>query len=408
MLITRFLDDDGHVWLGEARGDGSATILLDAEGVLGESQGKLVSKELLRGKRVVVADDDPGIRRAVGAALERYDCRCTFCADGRSAVTAVADESVDLVVSDIVMPECDGYQVLAAAKALPTPPPVVLITGYGYDPGHRVVRAMDVGVDGILYKPFSPQQLIGRLTEAIRQNSDGARDTLVRTTRRLEIGRRLPPLAPRQILCAGRNARTGPAPSSDADLELFMKPLGAVQGPGKAIRLPSAATGEPNVWAEGELAVVIGRLARGVAVEHALECVLGYTLALDVTARRWQRDDVPMAWMRGKGFDTFCPIGPVLLTADELAEPAALAAVELVTEINGREVARGTVGDLRIGVAELIARISAEITLTPGTILLTGAPAPSIDLDDRPDGLRAGDEVAVSATAIGRLRCPVR
>ena len=270
MRITRFLDDDGHLWIGEPDDSGSAAILLDAEGVLGESHARQVSRELLKGKRVLVADDDPGIRQTVGAALERFDCRCTFCADGRSAVSAVQDGHVDIVVSDIVMPECDGYQVLAAAKATTPSPPVVLITGYGYDPGHRLVRATDQGVDAVLYKPFSPQQLVGRVTEAIRGSTEGASDLLVRTSRRIPMGRKLAPIAPKQILCAGRNSIAGPAPASDDELELFMKPLGCVQGPGKPIRIPSIEGGAPHVAVEGEIAVIIGREARDVTAHEAI------------------------------------------------------------------------------------------------------------------------------------------
>ena len=189
----------------------------------------------------------------------------------------------------------------------------------------------------------------------------------------------------------------GPAgdASEPADLELFMKPRSAVQDPLRPILIPP---GEPDVDGEGELGVVIATLTHNVAEADALSHVLGYVAANDVTARCWQRADVPQTWMRGKGFDTFCPIGPALVTSDELPDPGDLA---ITTTINGEVVRRGRTSQMIRSVARIISEISQVITLHPGTLLLTGAP-PRLE-PGPPGGLRPGDEVCVEIEGIAGL-----
>jgi 2-keto-4-pentenoate hydratase/2-oxohepta-3-ene-1,7-dioic acid hydratase in catechol pathway len=203
----------------------------------------------------------------------------------------------------------------------------------------------------------------------------------------------LAPLVPRDILCVGRNYGD---PGSAGDLELFMKPRSAVQDPGGPIVIPAGE--DPDIDVEGELAVVIGSETRDVAEADALERVLGYVAANDVTARRWRRGDAPMSWMRGKGFDTFCPVGPAIVTPDKLPHPDRLT---ITTSVNGQVVRRGDTSQMIRPVARLISEISRVITLHPGTLLLTGAPPPISP--GRMPGLGAGDEVSVEIEGIGRL-----
>ena len=141
MRIIRFRASDGRMLLAEDHLDGAATVLLDAEGILGPKQDDLARKAILRGKRALVADDDEGIRQVISATLARLDCECTICKDGAEALRAIGERELDVVVSDIVMPHHDGYEVFAAAKDRSARLAVVLITGFGYDPNHTIVRA---------------------------------------------------------------------------------------------------------------------------------------------------------------------------------------------------------------------------------------------------------------------------
>jgi 2-keto-4-pentenoate hydratase/2-oxohepta-3-ene-1,7-dioic acid hydratase in catechol pathway len=151
-----------------------------------------------------------------------------------------------------------------------------------------------------------------------------------------------------------------------------MKSPGAVQDPGAPIELPTALASH-QVDYEAELAVVIGRRCKNVGVDEALASVLGYTCANDVSARDWQkRPELGGGqWCRGKSFDTFAPLGPVLVSPSELPDPNALA---ISTDLNGERVQDGHTSDMIFSVAEIIAFLSGSTTLLPGTVILTGTP----------------------------------
>ena len=222
----------------------------------------------------------------------------------------------------------------------------------------------------------------------------------------VEVARLLAPLAPVNIFCIGLNyrahaAETG-APIPDQPV-VFMKPTTAVIGPQAPIRLPACAHG-PEVDYEAELAVVIGRTARNVPAERALAHVLGYCCANDVSARRWQKHGGGGQWVRGKSFDAFCPLGPALVTVDELPDPQALA---IRCTLNDREMQLGHTADMIFPVAELIAFLSQDTTLLPGTLILTGTP-PGVGFARRPPVfLCDGDRVVVEIEGVGRLENPV-
>lgn len=188
------------------------------------------------------------------------------------------------------------------------------------------------------------------------------------------VSRWLAPIAPPAVFGIGLNYRAHAA-ETGARLPdnpvMFMKPGTAVTGPGSPILLPAACDHGPEVDYEAELAVVIGTTARNVSVEQALDHVLGYTCANDVSARRWQKHAGGGQWVRGKSFDTFCPLGPVLVTADEIPDPQALA---IRSVLNGQTMQSSNTGDMIFPVAELIAFISRDTTLLPGTVILTGTP----------------------------------
>jgi 2-keto-4-pentenoate hydratase/2-oxohepta-3-ene-1,7-dioic acid hydratase in catechol pathway len=166
---------------------------------------------------------------------------------------------------------------------------------------------------------------------------------------------------------------------------IFSKPATAVIGPGDQIVLPRLST---EVHHEAELAIVIGRLTRNVAVQDAHHAIFGFTCANDVTARDLQRSDGQ--WTRAKGFDTFCPLGPWIET--EL-DPGS---VDLRCTVNGDVRQKGSTADLVFDVAQLVAYCAAFATLLPGDVILTGTPSGVGELHD-------GDVVTVSADGIGEL-----
>jgi 2-keto-4-pentenoate hydratase/2-oxohepta-3-ene-1,7-dioic acid hydratase in catechol pathway len=222
------------------------------------------------------------------------------------------------------------------------------------------------------------------------------------------VARTLAPIAPRAILCIGVNYRRHAEEFGSAIPTrpvLFMKAPSAVQAPGAPIELPTALASEAVDY-EGELAVVIGRRCKNVGVAEALEAVLGYTCANDVSARDWQkRPELGGGqWCRGKTFDTFAPLGPCLVTRDALPEPNGL---QLRTSVNGELRQDASTADMIFPVAELIAFLSGSTTLEPGTVILTGTPSGVGMGHEPPLWLRPGDTVSVTIEGIGTLTNPV-
>lgn len=208
----------------------------------------------------------------------------------------------------------------------------------------------------------------------------------------LHMVRLLAPIRPGKIICVGRNyaehAREQNVEVPDIPM-LFMKPPSAIIGPGDTIVLPPQSK---QVEHEGELAVVIGRAGRWIPAEDALNHVLGYTAANDVTARDLQRRDGQ--WTRGKGFDTFLPLGPWIDT--ELNPSDVL----VQTRVNGEMRQMASTREMMFTVEQLIAFISSVMTLEPGDLILTGTPAGI-------GPLTPGDVVEVTVEGVGSLSNPV-
>jgi len=182
---------------------------------------------------------------------------------------------------------------------------------------------------------------------------------------------------------------------------LFTKFSSSIIGPGDPITWDPALTDAVDY--EAELAVVIGRLARNVPLDAALDHVFGYTCLNDVSARDLQFGDGQ--WVRGKSLDTFCPVGPWIVTADEIPDPQALT---VECEVSGEILQSASTADMIFGVAELVSRISRSFTLEPGDLIATGTP-PGVGYFREPQRLlRNGDEVVVRIGAVGELRNPVR
>ncbi len=226
------------------------------------------------------------------------------------------------------------------------------------------------------------------------------------TAERAAVAELLAPLVPSQIFCIGLNYRRH-AEETKAKIPefpvLFMKGVNAVQDPDKPIFLPVALASH-KVDYEGELAVVIGRACKNVSRERALDYVLGYTCANDVSARDWQKDFGSGQWCRGKTFDSFAPLGPCLTTADELPNPNAL---KLTTILNGERVQDWTTADMIFDVPRLIEFLSGSTTLLPGTVILTGTPHGVGMARTPPRWLAPGDVVSVEIERIGTLTNPV-
>jgi len=205
----------------------------------------------------------------------------------------------------------------------------------------------------------------------------------------------LAPVAPTKIVCVGRNYPAHAAEHAaevPAEPLLFFKPPSSVIGPGAAIVLTPQSR---QVEYEAELAVVIGRRCRNVKPEEAWHYVLGVTCGNDVTARDLQRRDDQ--WTRAKGFDTFCPLGPWLVTGVREEDVADL---QVICRVNGEVHQRGRTSEMVFSPAQLIAYTSAIMTLEPGDVIMTGTPAGV-------GPITAGDVVEVEVEGIGVLRNPV-
>jgi 2-keto-4-pentenoate hydratase/2-oxohepta-3-ene-1,7-dioic acid hydratase in catechol pathway len=209
----------------------------------------------------------------------------------------------------------------------------------------------------------------------------------------LDDARLLAPVIPRsKVVGVGRNyAEHAAELGNEVPKEplVFLMPNTSVIGPGDPIQLPEQSQ---EVHYEGELAVVIGRLCREVPLGRVAEVVLGYTVANDVTARDLQKRDGQ--WWRAKGFDTFCPLGPYLVTG---LDPADL---RLTTRLDGETVQDGRTAQMIFDVAALVSFVSTAMTLLPGDVILTGTPAGV-------GPLAAGQRVEVEIEGIGVLSNPV-
>jgi len=215
-----------------------------------------------------------------------------------------------------------------------------------------------------------------------------------------EIALQAPVPRPGKIVAVGRNyadhaAETGVKPFEKP--RIIAKLPSSVCGPGSTVRRPP---GVQKLDFEVELAVVIGRAARQVAKADALACVAGYTILDDVSAREFQFDVAPPQTTFAKSMDDFCPMGPWLVTADEVSDPQDL---DLRLELNGEPMQSGNTRNMIFSVATLIEYITSYMTLEPGDVIATGTPAGIGAFRKPPRWLQPGDRLALDITRIGRL-----
>jgi len=227
------------------------------------------------------------------------------------------------------------------------------------------------------------------------------------TDRKLRIEKLLAPLVPTDILCIGLNYREHAAESGSAiptNPVLFIKASNTLNNPLETIPIPRRSS---QIDYEGELAVIIGKTAKYASRDRALDYVLGYTCANDVSARDWQREKSLGGgqFARGKSFDGFCPLGPWIVTRDEIPNPNAL---RLRTILNGAAMQDHTTSDMIFDVPTLIESLSSTMTLRAGSVILTGTPQGVGFARTPPVWLKDGDTVVIEIEKIGRLESPVR
>lgn len=242
-------------------------------------------------------------------------------------------------------------------------------------------------------------------------NSDGSFEILEeksfgdwkKTGRQARSRAFLPPVLPSAIICIGLNYREH---AKETGMRLpdypvvFMKNPACVIGHKESIVLPESCREPLQVDYEVELAVVIGKSAKNVRKDDALNYVAGYTIANDVSARTWQMKAGGHQWVRGKSFDTFCPLGPFMVTPDELSDPDHLA---LRCSLNGEIMQQGDTSDMIFPVGALIEYLSTDTTLLPGTLILTGTPSGVGFMRSPPLFLKPGDTLDLTIQEIGTL-----
>jgi len=223
------------------------------------------------------------------------------------------------------------------------------------------------------------------------------------TDRIVTIKKLLAPIVPTTILCIGLNYKIHAQESGMAIPKLpvlFFKGIASLQNPIDAISIPKIARDPPEVDYECELAVVIGKPCKNVSEEDALNYVLGYTCANDVSARQWQTVRGGGQWNFGKSFDTFCPLGPVISSTSVIPNPNNL---KISTVLNDQVMQSSNTNDMIFSVPRIIQFLSQSTTLLPGTVILTGTPEGVGFARKPPVFLKKGDSVTIEIENIGKL-----
>jgi 2-keto-4-pentenoate hydratase/2-oxohepta-3-ene-1,7-dioic acid hydratase in catechol pathway len=260
-----------------------------------------------------------------------------------------------------------------------------------------------IGSDGEIHQGILPNGLAdGRVDEA-ELIEGSVFDPFRPSGRVMSVKKLLAPVDPPNVIAIGLNYRDHAKESGMAvppEPVIFFKVTTAVIGPNQPIILPREAPDEVDY--EAELAIIIGKRAKEVPIDEVGDYVLGYTCANDVSARDCQlrRDK---QWARAKSFDTFCPLGPWIVTTDEL-DPSDLA---IRTILSGQVKQDSRTSQMVFSAPWLVSFLSRQFTLLPGTVIMTGTP-PGVGMGRKPPQyMRSGDEVTVEIEGIGRLVNPI-
>jgi 2-keto-4-pentenoate hydratase/2-oxohepta-3-ene-1,7-dioic acid hydratase in catechol pathway len=261
----------------------------------------------------------------------------------------------------------------------------------------RIVRFLSGG------KVHHGQQIDERSARRIEGDLFGSHRV---TDQTLKIDKLLAPLVPTDILCIGLNYRAHAAESGSQIPKvpmLFIKASNTLNNPGDPIPIPRLSQ---QIDYEAELVIVIGKAAKNVSKDRALDYVFGYTCGNDVSARDWQRDKNLGGgqFARGKSFDAFCPLGPVIVTKDEIPQPNNL---KIRSVLNGQTMQDHTTGDMIFDVPTLIESLSSTLTLRPGAVIMTGTPHGVGFARNPPVWMKPGDTIEIEVEKIGKLTNPV-
>lgn len=225
------------------------------------------------------------------------------------------------------------------------------------------------------------------------------------TSELVKIKKILPPVSPPNVLALGLNYRRH---ADETNMKypdipvMFIKTTNSIIGPGSPIILPKA--GPDEIDYEAELAIIIGKKTKNVSPQEAMNYVLGYTCANDVSARDWQIHKQKRQWARGKSFDTFCPLGPYIVTRDEIPDPDNL---RIRAILNKKILQDSNTSDMIFDVRTIVSDLSRSMTLLPGTVILTGTPEGVGFTRQPPVFLKEGDVITVNIEKIGELTNPV-
>jgi 2-keto-4-pentenoate hydratase/2-oxohepta-3-ene-1,7-dioic acid hydratase in catechol pathway len=223
------------------------------------------------------------------------------------------------------------------------------------------------------------------------------------TGQQFSIHEFLPPVEPAAIICIGLNYREH---AKETGLELPRYPVVFMKNPASAtghlhdIKLPESCRKRPQTDFEAELAVIIAEPVKNVKAKDALSFVKGYTIGNDISARSWQKHAGGGQWVRGKSFDTFCPLGPVMVTPDEIPDPDNL---KISCRLNGQTMQQSNTSDMIFSVPRLIEYLCEDTTLLENTVILTGTPSGVGFTRKPPVFLSSGDRLETEIQGIGTL-----
>ena len=235
----------------------------------------------------------------------------------------------------------------------------------------------------------------------------GIADGWTKTGKQAMIDTMLSPIIPTEIFCIGLNymkhyqesalGRGIPLPEKPA---IFAKALSSLNHHDRPVWIPALERGAELDY-EVELTFIIGKPCRNVTPEEALDYVLGYTVGNDVSSRFWQKNAGAGQWIKGKSFDTFSPLGPVLVTSQEIKDPQKL---QVSTRVNGELRQNSNTADMIFPIRDIISWMSQDTTLLPGTVVMTGTPEGVAAGMKKPKWLKFGDVVECEIEKIGTLR----
>ena len=219
----------------------------------------------------------------------------------------------------------------------------------------------------------------------------------------LEIKELMAPIDPPNIFCIGKNyAEHAREFGSDIPTQpiIFIKPTTTLNHPNSPVKIPKCLAHGPETDYEAELAIIIGKQGTNISEENAYDHILGYTCANDVTARRMQKHAGGDQWARGKGFNGFLPLGPAIITPDEIKDVHNL---KISLTLNGKTMQDGNTSDMMFQIPKLISYLSQDTTLLPGTVIITGTPS-GVGFARKPQvWLTHGDTMTVEIQGLGKL-----